>query len=269
MITRHSLPSGGGDMGRHAVIGLALRNPLYKEVKRKITESLRRGEWRPSEAIPSEKKLGERFGVSIGTVRKAIDQLTAENILIRHQGRGTFVASHGESRYFFSFFHIARQDGYREYPGVELVDFARCTADPAIADALRVEEGARLFRFTNLLRLEGSAVIVDDIMVPVSMFPGLTGRMLRERSSTIYRLYEEGFGVSVLRTVERLRAVRASKSHAALLGVKAGHPLLLIIRVALSFRDQPVELRYSYVNTEAHEYNAEPTIGGEPGLSEA
>ena len=62
-------------MGRHAVIGLALRNPLYKEVKRKITESLRRGEWRPSEAIPSEKKLGERFGVSMGTVRKAVDQI--------------------------------------------------------------------------------------------------------------------------------------------------------------------------------------------------
>ena len=70
---------------------------LYKEVKRQMLESLASSEWAPGDAIPSEKLLCQRFGVSIGTLRKAIDELVAENLLIRHQGRGTFVALHNLS----------------------------------------------------------------------------------------------------------------------------------------------------------------------------
>src|SRR5690606_21176071 len=68
--------------------------PLYKGVKLLITQGRMAGEWRPGQAIPSESRLAGRFGVSLGTVRKAIDELVAEKILVRHQGRGTFVAAH-------------------------------------------------------------------------------------------------------------------------------------------------------------------------------
>jgi GntR family transcriptional regulator len=221
-------------MTHHAVADLRLGNPLYKEVKRKITESLRSGE------------------------RKAVDELAAENILIRHQGRGTFVASHGRSRYYYSFFHISRQDGHREYPQVELVDFTRRPADADAASALRIGVGNRIVCFRNLLRLEGEPVILDDVAVSASLFPKLTEKLIRQRPSTIYQLYQEAYGVSVVRTIERLRASKATKGQAALLGVAVGHPLLMIVRVALSFRDQPVELRYSYVNTDRYEYRAEP-----------
>src|SRR6476620_4245903 len=101
-------------MNKEALHELGLGNPLYKEVARQMTDALKAGQWQPGEAIPSEKRLGEQFGVSIGTVRKAIDELTAHRILIRQQGRGTFVASHGQSRYRYSFFHISRQDGHKE-----------------------------------------------------------------------------------------------------------------------------------------------------------
>jgi GntR family transcriptional regulator len=71
----------------------AIGTTLYKEVKRQMLHALAAGEWNPGEAIPAEKRLCERFAVSIGTLRKAIDDLVAESILIRHQGRGTFVAT--------------------------------------------------------------------------------------------------------------------------------------------------------------------------------
>lgn len=233
---------------------LGLGTHLYKEVKHKILESLRTGEWKPGEVIPSEKKLGERFAVSIGTVRKAVDELSAENVLVRQQGRGTFVASHGRGRYFFSFFHVVRQDGLREFPSVELIEFARAQADATTAAALDMRPGDKVWRYTNRLSLQGHAVLLDEITVPVELFPRLSERVLRERDSTVYQLYQEHAGVSVIRTRERVRATQADASRARLLQVPTGHPLLLVLRIARSFKDRPVEMRHSYVNTDRHEY---------------
>lgn len=240
---------------------IALGTPLYKEVKRKITDSLRQGEWKPGGAIPSEKVLSERFGVSIGTVRKAVDELTAENLLIRHQGRGTYVASHSRDRQFFYFFHIVRQDGEKEYPRVDLVQFGKGKADALEADKLGIAPGARVFRFANRLSIGGEPVIVDEITLPESLFPGLMEKRLRERPSTLYHFYQQTYGVTVVRTEDRLRAVQANEFHAGILGVAPGEALLQIVRVALSYRDQPVEFRRSYVNTRNYEYFKE--VGSE------
>jgi len=83
------------------VPAVPLSVPLYKEAKRQMMGALTEGEWKPGEAIPSERRLSGRYGISIGTVRKAIDELVAENILIRQQGRGTYVASHNRDRLLF------------------------------------------------------------------------------------------------------------------------------------------------------------------------
>ena len=241
-------------MNDAAVGGINLGMPLYKEVKLKLTDSLRHGEWKPGSVIPSEKVLSERFGVSIGTVRKAVDELTAENMLIRHQGRGTYVASHNHNRQFFYFFHILRQDGEKEYPKVELIQFAKGKADATEAARLGIVQGARVFRFTNSLEIGGRPVVVDEITVPESHFPGLTEKRLRERPSTLYNFFQNEYDVTVVRTEDRLRAVAASDTHATILNVAPGAPLLLVIRVAMSYRDQPVEFRRSYVDTQNYEY---------------
>src|SRR5215217_519233 len=126
-------------------------NPLYKEVKLRLTRDLANGEWKPGEAIPSESKLAERFNVSIGTIRKAIDELVAERILLRQQGRGTFVATHTEDRTLFYFFHIVGKDGSRELPVMELLSFKKARANAAEEELLKLERGAAVFRIQNLL----------------------------------------------------------------------------------------------------------------------
>lgn len=93
-------------------------NPLYKEVKLRLTRGLAAGEWKPGEAIPSEARLAERFNVSIGTIRKAIDELVAERILVRQQGRGTFVASHTEGDHMI---HILVHDK-KDTVGVAVIE---------------------------------------------------------------------------------------------------------------------------------------------------
>jgi GntR family transcriptional regulator len=234
--------------------GVPLVGPLYKDVKRQLMEALTRGEWKPGEAIPSERRIAERFGISIGTVRKAIDELVAENILIRQQGRGTFVATHTRDRLLFYFFHIVPEQGPKEYPEVELLTFVRAKAERGVADRLQIEAGDPVLRIRNALRLAGKRMIVDDITVSAQRFPGLSEKRFRERPSTIYNLYQDLYGISVVRSSERLRAVAADAEIAQLLGIAPGAPLLQIRRIALAYNDLPVEFRISQVNTAGYEY---------------
>jgi GntR family transcriptional regulator len=237
--------------------GVPLRGPLYREVKRQMMEAMSSGEWKPGEAIPAERRLAERYGISIGTVRKAIDALVAENMLIRQQGRGTYVASHNRDRLLFYFFHVVPHEGTKQYPVVRLLSFARAKADKLASDKLGIALGEPVLRIRNLLSLSAAPVIVDDITISAARFAGLTERAFRDRPSTVYNLYQEAFGSSVVRTVERLRATTADADIAPLLHVAVGAPLLQIRRVALSYNDIPVELRISHVNTARHEYWSE------------
>ena len=241
-------------MNRPDDISLFAGGPLYKEVKRRLTDSLGTGEWKPGEAIPAEPRLARRFGVSIGTLRKAIGELVAENVLLRQQGRGTFVATHRGEGMRFLFFSVIGQDGSQHYPEVRLEDFRRARAGTAVAASLAIPKNAPVIEFRNSLWLDGGPVGVDDITVPAGTFPRLSLTRLRERDNTIYHLYEHGFDVSVMRIAETLRAVGAPADIAALLGLAPGSPLLLVRRVAFTLNDRPVEFRLSWVNTAQHEY---------------
>lgn len=229
-------------------------SPLYREISQRITAAIDAREWRPGEAIPSEKKLCERFGVSMGTLRKGVDELTASGVLVRKQGLGTFVARHSEDRYLFSFFHLVGRDGHKEYPGVSFGNFAVAAADAFAAEALAVKVGARLYHLSNVLSLRGQVTCLDEIYLPSALFSGLSEKRLRNRTTTLYQMYQDEFNVSVVRATERVRGIAATRSQAQLLLTQVGAPLLEIIRTVYTFGDRPIELRYSYVNTQHCEY---------------
>lgn len=228
--------------------------PLYKEVKKLLTDSLVAGTWQPGEALPSETKLAQHFRVSIGTIRKAVDELVQEQVLVRQQGRGTFVAMHNTTRLMFNFFHIVPETGDKQLPTTELISFERGKADAETARKLNMLPGERTLRIVNLLSLAGEPIIVDEIQLSATLFPNVTEKTFRERDNTIYNLYQTHYGINVVRAVERLRATVADRATAKLLRVEPGAPLLQINRVALSYHNSPVELRKSLVNTTRHEY---------------
>jgi GntR family transcriptional regulator len=228
--------------------------PLYRRVKRQMTELLGRGVWRPAQVLPSERKLADHFGVSMGTMRRAVDELVSEHILIRHQGRGTFVSAHDRSRYLFRFFNLSAHDGGRSYPVVSLLDFDSLRADAATARALGLRSGARVLRIRNRLALQGEATLLDDILLPAARFEGMDRSRVAQRAGTLYQLYEEAFGQSVARIDERVRACPADTRQAQLLGVAPGTALLHIIRTAHGMDEAVIELRHSYVRTDRHEY---------------
>lgn len=229
-------------------------NPLYRQLQIALTRKLAAGAWKPGEAIPSETALAREFGVSIGTVRKAVDELVAGNILVRQQGRGTFVAMHTEDRTLFYFFHIARKDGVKELPVHELLSFRKIRAEAEEAQRLGVGRGTPALRVHNALKLGGRPVIFDDIVVPAALFPGLNEDIYRSRESTIYGLYQARYRINVIRISERLSATLPPATVAAVLGLPGHTPALVIRRVAYTYNDTPVEYRVSWLDTREHEY---------------
>ncbi|MFO1311081.1 MAG: GntR family transcriptional regulator [Burkholderiales bacterium] len=228
--------------------------PLYRAVRRALLHSIEEGKLAPGAALPNETDLAGAFGVAVGTLRRAVDDLVAEHILVRRQGRGTFVATHTRDRFLFQFFHVERGDGLRENPEVELLSFERTRMDENAAAALSTRAGTPAIEFQNRLKLQGAAVVHDRIVLPAALFRGLTEKRLRERPSTIYHLYQSEFGVTVVRAKERLRAVAADRASARALGVSLGTPMLQVRRTAIALGGRPVEYRVSTIETTAHDY---------------
>jgi GntR family transcriptional regulator len=236
--------------------------PLYRQVKRELQRQIEDGRYSPGDTLPSETVIADTLGVSIGTLRRAVDELVHENVLVRRHGRGTFVALHSTDSFLFQFFHVEPRGDpstegtphERELPEVDFIGFVRGRADEAEAAVLRIKPGDPVFRATNRLSLHGRPVVHDLLVVAAAMFRGLTEKRYRDRPSTVYRLYQSDFGISILRARERVRAVAAGAETARILGVAPGVPILEVHRVALTFGDKPIEYRVSSIYTAAHDY---------------
>ena len=233
--------------------------PLYEQIKILLTQSLIAGEWRPGESIPSEIELAGRFRVSQGTVRKAIDELAADNILVRRQGKGTFVATHAEPQVRHRFLRVIADGGEREPVESRLIECRRGKAPVLVGKALGLKAGSATVCVKRLLIFSGRPIIFDEIVLPEPMFKGLNAEKITAYKSSYYNLYESQYGVRMIRAEERLKAVFADPETTKLLQVKAGAPLLRVDRIAYTYDDRPVEWRRGYCNTDKHCYVNELT----------
>jgi GntR family transcriptional regulator len=232
-------------------------NPLYLQVKKRITESLAEGLWNPGQSIPSEVELAQSFSVSQGTVRKAIDELAAENILIRHQGKGTFVASHDEEGSQLRFLRLTSTQNNKENLDNHLVSFTKEKATNKIAKSLGVNIGTTVVSIKRVLTFNQKPLILDFIKVPASSFRKLTSEMIVEKKGAMYRMYETEFGIQMLRAQEKIRAVAADADTSELLGVKKNTPVLSVERISFTYSDKPIEWRLGLCLTENHHYASE------------
>lgn len=232
-------------------------SPLYQQIKTLITRSLQAGEWRPGEMIPSEIELAARYKVSQGTVRRAIDAMADENLVVRRQGKGTFVATHSEQKIQFRFLRLMADDGEPGNVTRRVIDCRRMRAPADVSRALELKAGDTVVEVRRVMLFRGVPVVLDDIWLPGSLFKGLTAERLGEYRGPLYGLFETEFGVRMIRAEEQLRAVAADQTAAELLQVEAGTPLLSVERLSRTYGDKPVELRRGLYNTEAHYYRNE------------
>ena len=238
-------------------------SPLYQQIKALLVQGLQAGEWQPGRAIPSETELAGRFRVSQGTVRKAIDEMAAENLLVRRQGKGTFVATHAEQRTQYRFLRLVPDSPTQVPLERRLLDCRRQRAPADVARLLELKTGEAAIQVRRLLLAPGEAgepprpIVLDDLWLPGARFKGLTLERLEAWRGPLYRLFEAEFSVHMVRAEEKLKAVPASAEEAAVLGLAPGAPLLQVERLSHTWGDAPVELRRGLYVTTAHHYRNE------------
>jgi GntR family transcriptional regulator len=229
-------------------------SPLYQQIKALITQGLESGEWKPGEMIPSEVELAARYKVSQGTVRKAIDELAADNLLVRRQGKGTFVATHNEDRVQFRFLRLLPEDGDLHPHVSRLLECRRLRAPAEIARQLDLKPADPVVCIKRLLQFDGETTVFDEIWLPGVVFRGLTAERLADYKGPLYAMFETEFGTRMIRASEKIRAVGADEAVAELLGVAAGSPLLSVERVSYTYGDRPVEVRRGWYVTNGYYY---------------
>lgn len=232
-------------------------SPLYRQIKSLLLAAMRDGDWGPGDAIPSETELAARFGVSQGTVRKAVDELAAEHVVLRRQGKGTYVASHDEPRVNFRFLRLRPDDGPGSASRSQILECRRVRAPAGVARPLNLRSGEGVVLIRRVLSFDDEPTVLDEIWLPGALFRGLTPERLAADTGSLYGLFEAGFGVRMVRCREQIRATAADAATAAALAVAEGTPLLQVDRLSLSYDDRPVEVRRGWYLTRSHHYENE------------
>lgn len=245
---------------RDAEAGVLLRqltntkSPRYVQIIESLVQRLAAKEWTVGDSLPSEGALAEKYGVSHGTMRKAVDQLVAQNLLVRRQGKGTFVATHDWNRAVFQFFRLVGDDGRRDLPSARVERRERGAASETEARRLDLKRGARVLRVLRVRSFGERPIIVERLVLPTARLPNFTANSKGELPPLLYEHYGKQDGVIVAEAIERLRAVSAEATEARLLNVRPGHPLLEVDRLAVDINQRPIEWRVGRCETSYHHY---------------
>jgi GntR family transcriptional regulator len=237
-----------------AEAGTPAFSPLYQQIKGLILQSLQAGEWKPGEAIPSEVDLAVRFRVSQGTVRKAIDELAAQNLLVRRQGKGTFVATHQEDDWQYRFLRLAPDSGEKFLLTSQFLSFLKAKANTHIANLLKLKAGDTVIQIDRVQSFAGKPIVFEEIWLPAARFKALDLDALNAWHGPVYALYESQFATHMVRAEEKIKAIAADGALADHLQLPVGAPLLSVERVAFTYGNKPVEIRHARYDTSEQHY---------------
>ena len=230
--------------------------PLYKSVRKEMLERLARGEWKPGDCLPSELDLAQRFGVSISTIRAAIAELDASRILVKRQGKGTFVAAHDihTERYFLS--SIYDKSGTKVIPIRKVLSVEKARGDKEAIRELQLEarDKTLVFNVKAMLNSGDVPVAYMQLILPAWLFPKFRASDLRSQDN-LYTIFQRRHGVTVVRMEETVSAAVADAVVAKHLAIKAGAPVLRVDRISYSFNDVPVEIRRRTFDGIRHYYS--------------
>ncbi len=229
-------------------------HPLYQQVKELMIQRVVSGDWKPGELLPSEMKLAVEYHVSQGTVRKALEEMVADHLVVRHQGKGTFVAARasGSPVHFFS---IVTLEGEPVVAGAPIAfDWSACVPNDRERNDLKLKADDRVYRIFRVRPVDGRPALIERISVESARFEGLPELMRNSDRMNTYVIMEREFGILVVKAREWLEAVPASAVDEAELGVAQGSPMLALNRVSFSVDGQPVESRRVRFSSEKLRY---------------
>jgi GntR family transcriptional regulator len=201
-----------------------------------------------------EMELAARYAVSQGTVRKAIDELAAQNLLIRRQGKGTFVATHQEEDFQYRFLRLEPDSGEKLHLKNQFLACENIPSDPYIARLLKIKPGDSIIRIDRIQSSAGRPIAFEEIWLPEARFKGLNLEMLNAWPGPMYAFYESEYATHMVRAEEKIKAVLASSDLAKYLQISEGAALLSVERVAFTYGNKPVEIRHARYDTSEQHY---------------
>jgi GntR family transcriptional regulator len=225
--------------------------PLYQQLQRALREAIDRRILESNDALPPERDLAEEFGVSRITVRKAIDGLVSEGLLVRRQGSGTFVRGRVEKNFSLltSFSEDMRARGRN--PRSEWLKRASGTVTPEESLTLRSSPGTPVYRFNRLRFADDAPMSVEYATIVAACLPSPDAV-----ESSLYEALERA-GNRPVRALQRLRAVLLTREQAELLRAKPGDAGLLVERVGFLPDGRAVEFSQSYYRGDTYDFVAE------------
>ncbi len=235
------------------------QQPLYAQVRAALVERLISKVWSPGSMLPSEFRIAEELGVSQGTVRKALDEMAASGLLVRKQGRGTFVAEAADNEVLFRFYRLVPngQDGLsaKGFPESIFLERKRARANSREQTIFQIGGTETVWRLQRIRSVNAEPVLWEELVLPSSSFPDI--EQVDPLPNNIYQLYSSRFGIIVAHVHEELRAVNASAAVAGHLGIAEGTALLEIDRRAVALDGQTIEWRTSLCHTKNMHYRNE------------
>ena len=220
--------------------------PLYVQLMEELETSIRNGVYKPGDKIMTEAEMAKEYGVSLITVRKAVGSLMEKGLVVRKQGKGTFVTKPKYSRNMKklqSFTEMCEQMGVK--PGAQVLENRLIMADKKVADRLGIEPGSNVVYISRLRLADGEPVQVEK-----SYFPLKYAFLLEEdlNNGPMFECLKEKAGAKVASSEKMIELCRATAEEAALMDVKKGDYLLFVKSTAYDENGEPMYAGIQLIN---------------------
>ncbi len=219
---------------------IATSVPLYVQIAEGLLDQIESGKLAPGARLPSERKLSKTLGVNRLTLRRALSRLEAQGVIIRQHGKGNFVTEPKIERRagrLVSFTTGMQRRGYT--PGARVITFEQRPAEVAIAGHLGLPVSTLVYYVRRLRSINQEPVMLEELWLPVHLFPGFEHYDLTSRS--VYGIMETEYDVSMGKARRALEPVVATEYEAELLGVETGAPLMLERRIGFDRDERLIE----------------------------
>jgi GntR family transcriptional regulator len=214
--------------------------PLYVQIAGSLLDRIESGELTPGDRLPPERELSEMLSVNRMTVRRALNMLEGQGLLLRRRGDGTYVAQpkiERQANQVFPFTKGMETRGYK--PGAKLITFEKRLSETFVAKQLCLPVSAPVYRVTRVRLLNQEPVMLEEFTIPVHLFPDFEQHDISTRS--LYEIFSTEYNVTILQAYQSLEPIIASDYVAGLLEIEEGFPLMLERRLAFNQYNQPVE----------------------------
>ena len=231
-----------------------VNRPLYLQVRDALVERIGKGDWKPGMAIPNEVDLARQFGISSGTMRKALDLLETERVLSRKQGRGTFVNDHSSISLASRFWKISASDGTPITGDTKTIEIVEAPASEEEGLRLRIAHPSNVYRVRRQRWHGERPFMIEEASLPAELFPGLLEQTGIEHNIVALA---QVYGILLGKAEERISVEVAPPAIADTLRIAPNSPLMLLDRLLLTLDGQPVEWRVAHCHLGGGFYVAE------------